>query len=304
MPASRRRPPRRIKDANVRYHDVAAAEYDSKWGIDFGPIGQGAGARQGRRRRSAAGRHAPSGRARDRLRHRLLLAQPAAARPDRAAGRDRHLARDARRRCAATAERLGLEVRDGGDRRRARCRSRTESFDLVFGHAVLHHLPDLDAAPRRSSTACCGPAARSRSAASPRATATCSPRCPKRGGAAGRTALAAAARAPPRGRGGTRPSAATATSSSPRSTSTPSRPGRSPRCSRAPASTTSRIRGEELLANAYGWTVRTLEGTAEPEEVPDALARVRLPQLPGPAAASTRRCSSRGCRRRSSTTSC
>ena len=29
-----------IKHANVRYHDAAAAEYDSKWGIDFGPIGQ------------------------------------------------------------------------------------------------------------------------------------------------------------------------------------------------------------------------------------------------------------------------
>jgi len=29
-----------------------------------------------------------------------------------------------------------------------------------------------------------------------------------------------------------------------------------------------RIRGEELLANVYGWTVRTLEGTAEPEDVP------------------------------------
>ena len=30
-----------------------------------------------------------------------------------------------------------------------------------------------------------------------------------------------------------------------------------------------RIRGEELLANLYGWTVRTLEGTADPEQVPD-----------------------------------
>jgi hypothetical protein len=30
-----------------------------------------------------------------------------------------------------------------------------------------------------------------------------------------------------------------------------------------------RIRGEELLASAYGWTVRTLEGTAEPDQVPD-----------------------------------
>ncbi len=32
--------PERIKDVNERYHDVAAAEYDSKWGIDFGDIGQ------------------------------------------------------------------------------------------------------------------------------------------------------------------------------------------------------------------------------------------------------------------------
>src|SRR3982751_2838275 len=32
--------PDRIKDVNERYHDVAAAEYDSKWGIDFGDIGQ------------------------------------------------------------------------------------------------------------------------------------------------------------------------------------------------------------------------------------------------------------------------
>jgi hypothetical protein len=29
-----------------------------------------------------------------------------------------------------------------------------------------------------------------------------------------------------------------------------------------------RIRGEELLSNLFGWTVRTLEGTAEPDEVP------------------------------------
>jgi hypothetical protein len=29
-----------------------------------------------------------------------------------------------------------------------------------------------------------------------------------------------------------------------------------------------RVRGEELLASIHGWTVRTLEATAEPEEVP------------------------------------
>src|SRR3984957_2531710 len=30
-----------IRDANTRYHDVAADHYDSKWGIDFGEIGRG-----------------------------------------------------------------------------------------------------------------------------------------------------------------------------------------------------------------------------------------------------------------------
>ena len=29
-----------IRDVNTRYHDVAASSYDSKWGIDFGEVGQ------------------------------------------------------------------------------------------------------------------------------------------------------------------------------------------------------------------------------------------------------------------------
>ncbi len=28
-----------LRDANTRYHDVAAEHYDSKWGIDFGELG-------------------------------------------------------------------------------------------------------------------------------------------------------------------------------------------------------------------------------------------------------------------------
>src|ERR1700745_2936879 len=32
--------PERIKEVNERYHDGAAASYDSKWGIDFGEIGR------------------------------------------------------------------------------------------------------------------------------------------------------------------------------------------------------------------------------------------------------------------------
>ena len=29
-----------IRDANVRYHDLAAEHYDSKWGINYGAVGQ------------------------------------------------------------------------------------------------------------------------------------------------------------------------------------------------------------------------------------------------------------------------
>src|SRR5437660_11809933 len=32
--------PEEIRDVNTRYHDVAAASYDSKWGIDFGDTGR------------------------------------------------------------------------------------------------------------------------------------------------------------------------------------------------------------------------------------------------------------------------
>jgi hypothetical protein len=62
-----------------------------------------------------------------------------------------------------------------------------------------------------------------------------------------------------------------------------------------------RIRGEELLASAYGWTVRTLEGTAEPDQVPDRWRQLafRSHLAPTPDAA----ISSRDSRRRCSTTS-
>src|SRR3954471_11727218 len=32
--------PDEIRDVNIRYHDVAAVDYDRKWGIDYGPEGQ------------------------------------------------------------------------------------------------------------------------------------------------------------------------------------------------------------------------------------------------------------------------
>ena len=145
MPASPTATPEHIKDVNTRYHDAAAEEYDAKWGIDFGATGQeqvrlklakALGGLDGRALRRRAG---------DRLGHRLLLAQPAAAGDDRAADRDRHLARAC---CAASRRpprRSGCEVETVATEAEE-LPFEDESFDLVFGHAVLHHIPDLERA--------------------------------------------------------------------------------------------------------------------------------------------------------------
>ena len=131
-----------IKAANTHYHDAAAAHYDSKWGIDFTPAAN----------------------------QRVLTTIFTKALPDRG----RPLARRALEIGAGTgycslnlllagalenvvctdissgmlvqlsesAQQLGLTVQtvvtDG-----ERLPFTDASFDLVFGHAVLHHLPDL-----------------------------------------------------------------------------------------------------------------------------------------------------------------
>ena len=144
MPASPSATPERIKDANLRYHDAAAAGYDSKWGIDFGPIGQ----EQVRAKvakalggwpESAFGEALEIGSGTGYFSLNLLqlglIGRLVAT--DISPGMLGEL--------AATAERLGLEVEtEATDAERLPFED--ESFDLVFGHAVLHHLPDLPAA--------------------------------------------------------------------------------------------------------------------------------------------------------------
>ena len=135
-----------IRDANVRYHDLAAEHYDSKWGINYDEVGQ---AQVTGKLRKALG-HEPRrlrARARDRRRHRLLLAQPAARRRDRRGRGHGHLAGDARASWSAPPPSSALDVETAACEA-AELPFEDDSFDLVFGHAVLHHLPDLDAAFR------------------------------------------------------------------------------------------------------------------------------------------------------------
>src|ERR687893_2581868 len=135
-----------IRDVNTRYHDAAAAEYDTKWGIDFGDVG----GRQvlGKLRKVLGVRELPRlGRALEigagtgyvslNLLRAGVVEHPTCV--DISPGMLAAL--------RANAERLGL-----ADRVETRACDAEDlpfvsaTFDLVFGHAVLHHLPDLDRA--------------------------------------------------------------------------------------------------------------------------------------------------------------
>jgi SAM-dependent methyltransferase len=129
-----------IRDVNTRYHDVAAATYDTKWGIDFGSIGQ----QQvlGKLRKllpdldQGYGRCLEIGAGTGYFSLNLLQSGVVreATCTDISPGMVRTL--------SANARRLGLEVQTA--RADAEALPFDDgSFDLVIGHAVLHHVPDL-----------------------------------------------------------------------------------------------------------------------------------------------------------------
>jgi SAM-dependent methyltransferase len=134
-----------IRDANVRYHDLAAEHYDSKWGITYDAVGQ---AQVTGKLRKALG-HEPGRYPRAlevgagtgyfslNLLHAGVIGEAVAT--DLSPGMLAKLER--------SAAELGLPIET------AACEASElpfddDSFDLVFGHAVLHHLPDLHAAFR------------------------------------------------------------------------------------------------------------------------------------------------------------
>lgn len=250
-----------IRDVNTRYHDVAADHYDSKWGIDFGEIGR----EQVLVKVSKAVGHHPDGWARsleigagtgyftlNLLRAGMITE---ATCTDISPGMLATL--------RTNAERLGLEVRtEQVDAERLPFAD--ESFDLVLGHAVLHHIPDLDRAFAEFERVL-APGGTVLFAGEPSRYGDRLARLPKR---------AAGAVAPLWRRAiGARPA--------------PSSDSHAPDAALegfvdvhafSPAELASaaqraglvdvRITGEELLANWFGWTNRTLEATAAPEDVP------------------------------------
>ncbi|MBA2505728.1 MAG: class I SAM-dependent methyltransferase [Thermoleophilaceae bacterium] len=251
-----------IRDFNVRYHDKAAEEYDTKWGIDYGPQGS---EQVHRKLRKALGHElgtydraleigAGTGYFTLNLVHDGTVREAVAT--DISPGMLRSL--------EASAARLGLEVETVASEAEA-LPFEDESFDLVFGHAVLHHLPDLEASfgefarvlrPGGVLAFCGEPSLHGDRLAD----------IPKRAAVATapvwRTLMGAQERM---GGGHEDPEANHLEWAVDVHAFTP---GDLKRLGDGAGLERVRVRGEELAASWFGWANRTLESLAEPETVP------------------------------------
>ena len=251
-----------IRHANVRYHDLASPHYDAKWGITYDEVGQ---AQVLGKLRKALG-HEPRhyrraleiGAGTGYFTLNLLRAEviEEAVATDISPGMLATLRRSARelgeRVETAAAEATELPFADG-------------EFDLVFGHAVLHHLPDLEAAFREfrrvlrpgGVLAFCGEPSRhgDRIAA-----------LPKRGATAvaplWRALMGAAARQNGNGKRSEEDRLEPLVDVHAFTPAELASRARGAGCDEV------RVSGEELAASLFGWVNRTLEASADPDDVP------------------------------------
>jgi SAM-dependent methyltransferase len=255
--------PDAIRDVNTRYHDGAAADYDAKWGIDWGQTGREQVL--GKLRKALGGalpvfdRSLEVGAGTGYFSLHLLMSGVVA----RATCTD--ISPGMIEALEENAGRLGLEV----DARVADAEAlpfADGSFDIVVGHAVLHHLPDLAQAfsefhrvlrpggtivfagePSRYGDRLAGVPKRAATAVAP----------------LWRAALRASAATPGHTDGGEE------NHELERHVDVHAFvPGDLESVAQDAGFDEIHVRGEELLANWFGWTNRALESTAVADEVP------------------------------------
>jgi len=253
--------PEQIRDANTRYHDVAAGHYDAKWGIDFGEIGRAQVLAKVRKALGGDTSHWPrsleigsgTGYFSLNLLRAGLIEQATCT--DISPGMLQTL--------QANAQRLALQVHtEPADAERLPFAE--DSFELVLGHAVLHHIPDLPRAFAEFERVLV-PGGTLLFAGEPSRHGDRLARVPKRVATLLAPAWRRAMRAAPApGNDGENPDAALERVVDVHAFA----PGELQAAARGAGLVDVRISGEELLANWFGWTNRTLEATAQPDQVP------------------------------------
>jgi ubiquinone/menaquinone biosynthesis C-methylase UbiE len=250
-----------IREANARYHDVASESYDAKWGIDFGEVGHDqvfsklrkAIGNQPLAYRRALEIGSGTGYFTLNMVRGGLIEQATCT--DISAGMLATLSQNAGqlgvsvRTVQADAENLPLE---------------DASFDLVFGHAVLHHIPDLVGAFNEFARVL-APGGTLLFAGEPSRWGDRLARVPKR------TAGVLA----PLWRRAIGASLAPHTHGCPEDGGLEAlvdvhafAPVELQNLARQAGLDCVRVNGEELLANWFGWTNRTLEASADPSSIP------------------------------------
>jgi SAM-dependent methyltransferase len=256
-----------IRDVNTRYHDVAADSYDAKWGIDFGEPGQAQVLGKLRKVLGPAldagyGRSLEIGSGTGYFTLNLLQAGVIrdAVCTDISPGMLATL--------SANGERLGLAVETVATDAET-LPFEDASFDLVLGHAILHHIPDLDRAFAEFFRVL-RPGGTVVFAGEPSRYGDRLAQVPKRGAAAVAPLWRRAIRA--------RPAGAVASGEDDAHAHDHAlerfvdihafAPSTLAAHARGAGFADVTVRGEELVANWFGWTNRVLEATAEPTDVP------------------------------------
>jgi SAM-dependent methyltransferase len=257
--------PAEIVDVNRRYHDAAAADYDGKWGISFGESGRAQVL--GKVTKLLGPRPGPFGRALEigagtgyftlNLMKAGVVADAVCT--DISPGMLRAL--------EANARALGLTVRT------ACCDAAAlpfedASFDLVLGHAVLHHLPFPDRAFAEFARVL-----------RPGGTVLFAGEPSRRGDRIAALPKRAGVRLAPLWRRamGARPAPSNGNGGGPAGDDHALEgvvdvhafaPAELERHARDAGLERVHVRGEELLANWFGWFNRTIEASADPADIP------------------------------------